>query len=159
MAKAGYALDMKANGFGVIELSYHAAARHADPITDNLYLVLDGYTDQLPVSGAFAPTLDSLHLYQFDSDETALLPFLWRGKLNLLPEPTAFVMAQVKAQDYSQLELLLYADGVVFFQTYVLDQNEFTLPMPSVYVTLEVEVRGTSRVRTIQIAEDVTELT
>ena len=159
MAVGGYMLDMKADGFGVVELAYHAAARHADPITDNLYLVLDDYTDQLPVSGAFTPVLDSLHLYQFDSDETALLPYLWRGKLNLLPEPTTFTIAQVKAEDYDQLQLLLYADGAVFYQDYILDQNEFTIPMPDAYVTFEIEVRGTSRVRPIQVGEDVMELT
>ena len=159
MSKAGYMLDMKANGFGVVELSYHAAARHADPITDNLYIVPDAYTDQLPVSGALNPVITGMTIYQWDGDETAALPYLWRGKLNLLPEPTTFSVAQVKAEDYNQLQLLLYADGVVFYQAYILDQNEFTLPMPDAYVTLEVEVRGTSRVRTIQVGEDVVELT
>lgn len=39
--RQGRALDMKPNGFGLIELSYHAAASYADPLTDQLYLVLD----------------------------------------------------------------------------------------------------------------------
>ena len=36
-----YALDMKANGFGVVEMPFHASAVHVDPVTDTMYLVLD----------------------------------------------------------------------------------------------------------------------
>ena len=155
----GYMLDMKADGFGVVELSYHAVARYADPVTDNLYLVLDAYEDPHPLSGAFTPDTDGLTIYQFDADEDELLPYLWKGKLNLLPNPTTFNIAQVRAADYDDLQVTLFADGTQFFQDLVESQLEFVLPMPDEYVKAEAQFAGTSRVYAFQIAEDVSELT
>src|SRR5574341_2134441 len=38
--RAGYALDMTPDGFGLISLAFFATAMYADPLTDKLYLVL-----------------------------------------------------------------------------------------------------------------------
>jgi hypothetical protein len=48
--RGGYALDMKPTGSGLTTLGFHATAAHADPISDNLFLVLDLFTS-LDVTG------------------------------------------------------------------------------------------------------------
>lgn len=160
--KGGFSLDLKTDGAGVVELGFHATAPYADPITDNLYLVLDEDTEPTStelLQPSTAPTPDGFTIYQFDGDDASQMVQSWRGKLNLLPNPTTFVIAQVKADDYLNLVLKLYADGVLFFEQAIVSSEEFTVPMVDEYVTFEWEVVGTSRVRTLQIAEDVMELT
>jgi len=163
---AGRALDMKETGFGLITLSYHASAVHSDPLTDNLYLVLT--EDEEPTGpsgtllGSTAPLLSAPYvtIYQFDADEDVTpMTYRHRGKLNLLSRPAAFVYCQVKADDYDNLVLNLYADGVLFFSDAVLDSEPFTLPLTDEYVEFEYEFVGTSRVRTAQFVEDIRELT
>jgi hypothetical protein len=158
----GYALDMKASGFGLIALSYHAKAAHAPPLTDKLYLVLDEVNEPAEVYlvlPSTAPLADTTTIVLFDGDETSHLVYQWRGKLNLLSRPAAPQYCQVQADDYSNLVLRLYGNGVVIFETAVLSQLEFTLPTLDAYVTYELELIGTSRVRRIQVAEMIEEVT
>lgn len=98
-------------------------------------------------------------IFEFDGDPGTTLPRTWRGKLNLLERPTAFAICQVKAADYSSVLLRLYADGALLVEVPVTSQMEFTLPMGDEYTDFEIEVYGTSRVYSIQVAEDVMELT
>jgi hypothetical protein len=98
-------------------------------------------------------------IYEFDAEGVAPLPYTWRGKLNLLPRPAAFEVCQVEAEDYNDLLLRFYADGALLFETTVTSEEPFKLPMANVYTIFEIEVYGTSIVRTIQVAEDVLELT
>jgi hypothetical protein len=97
-------------------------------------------------------------IFEFDADPGNLLPRTWRGKLNLLDRPTAFAICQVKAEDYSSILLRLYADGALLTEVTVTSQGEFTLPLANEYASFEIEVYGTSRVYSIQVAEDVMEL-
>lgn len=98
-------------------------------------------------------------IFEFDAVEGEPLARTWRGKLNLLERPTSFVMCQVKANDYSNILLRLYGDGALIIEVPVLNKTEFTLPMSNEYESFEIEVYGTSSVQTIQVAEDVMELT
>ena len=98
-------------------------------------------------------------IFEFDGDPGTVLPRTWRGKLNKLERPTAFEVCQVKAADYSSVLLRLYADGALLTEVTVTSQEEFTLPMGSAYSDFEIELYGTSRVYSIQVAEDVMELT
>lgn len=98
-------------------------------------------------------------IFEFDGDPDTVLPRTWRGKLNLLERPTAFAICQVKAADYSSILLRLYADGALLTEVTVTSQEEFTLPLGDEYTTLEIELYGTSRVYSVQVAEDVLELT
>lgn len=98
-------------------------------------------------------------IFEFDGDPGTVLPRTWRGKLNLLERPTAFAICQVRAADYASILLRLYADGALLVEVSVTSQEEFTLPLADEYATFEIEVYGTSRVYSIQVAEDVMELT
>lgn len=161
MAKAGYALDMKADGFGAIQLAYHATAAHADPLTDKLHLVLDEddepTTAYLPLPST-APVPDGVTIYTFDSDEgDGHMVYQWRGKLNLLPHPAAFVYCQVRALTYDNLLLRLYGDGVMLTEVAITSQEPFTLPISDAYQSFEIELLGTSTARMVQVAEDISE--
>jgi hypothetical protein len=159
----GYMLDMKASGFGLVALSYHASAVHADPVTDKLYLVLDDIDEPTVVYTPIystIPTVDGLTIYEFDSASAGSekLRYLYRGKLNLLPRPAAPQYCQVQAEDYVDITLRLYGNGDLIYDVQVESAEEFTLPTLDEYKTYELEVIGTSRVRRIQVAETIDEL-
>lgn len=164
MSKRGYALDMKQTGFGLIELGHHAVAVHADPLTDNLYVVLDEIDEPsnayLPVSSS-VPTIQSgpvETIYSFDSETgDGGLTYSFR-KFYLLPYPVCFRFVQIKAEDYDNLLANFYADGVLFFSRVVTAINPFSLPFTDTYVEFEIELIGTSTVRSVQVVEDIREL-
>ncbi len=159
--KAGYALDMKPDGFGLISLGYHASAAYAPPLTDTLQLVLDELDEPvieyLPLPST-APVPDGVTIYTFDSpDGDGNMVYRWRGKLNLLPDPHAFIYCQVRAESYENLVLRLYGDGVPFLTRTLTSQEVFALPLDNAYTTFEIELVGTSTVRTVQMGDDVGE--
>lgn len=157
-----FALDMKADGFGLIELSYFATAAFADPLTDQLYLVLtedDEPTNvYLPLPSTAPSPVNGLRIYEFNSpDGDGHMVYSWLGKLNLLAHPASFNFAQVRADDYTNLLVRFYADGVLLMEDVITSEAPFTMPMRDDYTTFEIEVVGTSRVRTVQVAEDIGE--
>jgi len=158
--KGGYALEPGPNGYGLISLGMHATALYTDPVEDKLYLVLDEYdepTDDLLTVTPEAIIADGLHLYAWNSDGEPM-PYRWRGKLWLLPMESAFQMAKVKAADYDAIALHVYGDGTEVMAVQVSDKNEFTMPMTQAYDAAEIEIVGTSRVRTVQLVQDPEEL-
>lgn len=160
--RGGFALDVKPEGFGLVPLSFHATAAFSDPLTDKLFLVLDDVDEPadvyLPLAST-APAPNGATIYEFNAEAGAgHLVYRWRGKLHLLPRPAAFLYCQVKAASYANLVLRLYADGVQFFEHVVTSSEPFTLPMLDDYEAFEVEVLGTSSVRTLQFAEGIEEL-
>lgn len=161
LTPGGYMIDGKDGGFGIVRLSFHATAAHVDPATDGLYLVLDDVDEPTATylgEASSAPTPNGSTIYLFDGDEANRLVYRWRGRLNLLPRPASFQMAQVQADDFDNLVFKLYADGDLLLETRILSATEFTLPMLDDYKTVELELVGTSRARRVQIAEDVLEL-
>lgn len=158
---SGYALDMKPNGFGLIGIACDISAVYADPITDNLYLVL---TDDNEPASAYlplpstAPVPDGVTIYQFDGDDASKMVTLWRGKLNLLPRPATPQVCQVRCEDYENIMVRGYGDGALHFEQVLTGEMEFTLPTLDEFTTYEIELLGTSRVRTVDVAETVEEL-
>lgn len=164
VALGGYALDMKPTGFGLVELSAHAIAAHADPLTDQLYLVLDAIDEPTApylLEPSTAPVLGLVFndIYAFDSpDGDGNVVYQWKGKLNRLPHPAAFMYCQVKADDFDNVVLNLYADGDIFFTLAVVSADPFTLPMTDRYETFEIEIIGTSRIESVRVGETIEEL-
>lgn len=166
MSTGGYALDMKQTGFGLIELGHHAVAVHADPLTDKLYLVLNGNDEPghtyLPLSST-AVLPDEQTIYQFDAldDEssggTAPMVYLWR-KFYLLRRSACFLYCEVEAEDYANLLINFYADDELIFTQVVVSDEPFTLPLQDEYRSFEIEIIGTSRVQNVKAAEDIREL-
>lgn len=154
-------IDMKADGFGIVPLAYHATARHADPLTDNLYLVLDEddepSTAYLPLAST-APTPDGLTIFTFNAEDgDGHMAYQWKGKLNLLPYTACFSYFQVRAEDYTNLLMRVYADGEMIFEEAITSKEPGAMPLLDGYDSFEVELLGTSRVRTVQFAEDISE--
>lgn len=158
-----YAIDMKPTGFGVIPLSFHANAGYVDPVGDTMYLVLDEDDEpddpSLPIPPTTPMYIDGTHVYEFEGSDTDLMTYRWKGKLWLLERPSVMLMAQVKAEDYSNLLLRVYGDGVQIDEVVITGETEFTLVTVDEYTTLQIELIGTSTVRTVQVVEDVQELT
>jgi len=157
----GYALDVKPNGFGLIRLSYHATAGHADPLTDKLYLVLDVNSEptdvDLPLaSSAVVPNGQTI--FQFDAGASSMV-YRWRGKLYLMPWPTTLKVCRVRAAAFDNLVLRVYANGVQIMKKVLTSEPAFTLPARKAYTSYEFELMGTSTVRGHQAAEDMGELT
>lgn len=154
-------LDMKADGFGVVPMPYHATAVHANPLTDNLYLVLDEddepLTAYLPVPST-APTVDGTTIYTFNAvNGDGHMVYQWRGKLNLLPYIACFSYFQVKALDFTNVLVRIYADGDLIFEEAITSKEPGTLPLLDGYDSCEIEILGTSRVYEVQLAEDINE--
>ena len=157
VTRGGYALELGANGFGLISLGMHASAVYADPITDSLYLVLDEYeepTDELlPVASGVTPIEpDGTTIYRWNGGDTAM-PYRWRGKLWLLPFGGAFQQVKVKAADFDALVLRTYADSTQLTADVVTSAEPLTLPMTDAYESFEMELIGTSRARTVQAVD------
>jgi hypothetical protein len=161
-ARGCYAIDMKATGFGVVQMAFHASAIYVDPIEDKMYLVLDGDDepddDLLPVRADPPRYIDGMTIFEFEGNQSVLMTFRYRSKLWLLENPAWMMMAQMKAADFDNIVLRLYGDGVQVDELVVADQTEFTLAEADEYESLEFELVGTSTVRTVQACEDVAEL-
>lgn len=161
--KGAFALDAKTDGFGLIPLNAHFSAAYANPLDDQLYLVLDAVTPitdaLLPIADT-SPTPDGHTVYEFDAPTaTSGMTYRYRGKLNLMPRPVAFGFAQVKAGDYTNLVLRLYGDNsTMFYERVITDKEPFTLPLVDEYESFEFELVGTSVVRTVRFGESVDEL-
>ena len=157
-----YAIDMKATGFGVVQMAFHASAAYVDPIQDKMYLVLDEDNEPddvlLPVRADPPHYVDGTTIYEFEGNQAVLMTYRWRGKLWLLDHPTWLTIAQVKAEDFDNVLLRIYGDGVQIDEIVVSDGDEFTLTVVDEYTSLEYEILGTSPVRVVQGAEDVSEL-
>lgn len=159
--KGGFAIDVKPDGFGLIELAYHATAVHSDPLTDNLYLVLDQNDEPgatyLPETNT--PTPDGQTIYQFDGDPDHRMNYRWRGRLNLVERPVAMQWQRVLAADFDSLLARGYQDGALQFERYVTSNREFRSRRSTLAeVSYEQELVGTSRVRLMLSAEDIDEL-
>jgi hypothetical protein len=153
---------MKSTGFGLIEFGFHTFALYADPLTDQLYMVLSAIDEPaepyLPLNSG-APVVGVNQIFEFDSPNAYTdMPYSWKGKLNRLPRPGAFTYCQVKAADYSNLLMNIYADDGLIFSEVLVSKEPFTLPMLDEYETCEIEFIGTSRVESYVLAETIEEL-
>lgn len=161
-AKGGYALDMSPTGFGLVALSFHATAGYNDPQTDQLFLVLDQVnepTDAHLTLASTAPTPNGHTVYEFDAPTgSGRLVYKYRGKFNDMARPAAFQMAQLRANDFANVVLNLYANGSLLAGLVITNATEFTLPCVDEYTTFEIEIVGTSSIRDVQAVEIVDEL-
>lgn len=160
--KGGYALDMKPEGFGLIELGFHASAVFADPEEDVLYLVLDDYDEPtdvlLPDPPAALANVNGRTIFAFDADGEDPMVYRWRSKLYVLPHDQAFARFQVRAESYANTVFRFYANGVLLHAE-VIDSNEVrTLPMADTYTRCYWELIGTDRAQMVQVADDVLEM-
>jgi hypothetical protein len=160
--QGGYALDMKPNGFGLIKLGMHAIALASDYERDALMMVLDSYEEPdgtlLPAETGADLNADGRTIYEWDAG-VDLMRYSWTGKLWLLPHPAAVQFVRVRAADYDDLEMQFYAeDGRLLLAKVILNDKPFRLPVRAEYNEVSWIAIGTSRVRQVELADDVVEL-
>jgi hypothetical protein len=160
--RGGYALDMKPNGFGLIELSMHACALALDFERDAMCMILTEYSEPEgtllpPVESGTEPSTDGRTIVEWNAGTTDMR-YSWRGKLWLNEAPKAWPWVRVRAQDYDALEVQFYADGALLLAKLVTNDLAFRLPVRAQYDEIDWVAIGTSRVRTVEIADDVAEL-
>lgn len=156
MASGSFALDLRPNGFGLISLSHYAEAIFVDPEFDSLHVVLLENTEpthvSLPVAST-APAASGTKIYEFNADEASNMVFSWRGRLNLMPKPTALRCARVFCESYANIVYRFYGSGTLLKTKLLANSRKFKLPVKKDYETYEVEFIGTSTVRTDIAAE------
>ncbi len=166
-ARGCYAVDLRSDGFGVVEMALHASAAYVDPIEDKMYLVLDYDNepddDLLPIPPQLPIYVDGRTIFEFEGDTTTYMTFRWRSKLWLEPQPAWYEMAQVRrgSDAVGNLVIKFYGDDTLLETIVVVDNDEFTLSEPpdgEPYSTFYYEVIGTDTCRTLQAVNDVTEL-
>lgn len=160
-----YAVDLRADGFGIVEMGFHATAAYVDPIHDRMYLVLDETEEPddtlLPVPPTILPYVDGRTIFEFEGSDTDLMIYRYRSKLWLEPYPSFHGIAQVKRGPGATGNLVarFYGDGVLLDSLLIEGDVEFTLTPPDAsYDSFEMELVGTDPVRVIQAADDVDEL-
>jgi hypothetical protein len=160
-----YAIDLRPDGFGVVQMAFHASAAYVDPITDTMYLVLD-YDNEpddalLPVPPTFPSYVDGRTIHQFEGDPVSLMVYEWSTKLWLSAQPTFYWLARVRGVTYDNTVAKFYGDDVLL-DTIVIDgPADFTLTPPdAAYETFRMVLVGTDIIRVIQATDnDATELT
>lgn len=171
MSKGGFSLDLKASGAGLVPHGFHATAIYADPVTDNLYLVLSEVNEPthvlLPVPST-APTPDGVTIYQFNGDPASKMVYRWKSKLYLTPVPGCFFIAQVRAEAYANTVIRFMKQtyssltntwsDVLIRELRVLNETEIRLPIGTDYTRFWWEVVSTDTLLQVQIAEGPEEL-
>lgn len=158
---AGYALDTKKTGSGLIRLSHHAAAAHVDPLTDSLYVILDSNSEPtdpalLVASSAVTPT--STAIFKWDAHATAKIVYRWKGALLLPEHPVTLHFAKLEAADYANVVTKVYADGASIDSRANTSRRPYRIDGTAVRDYYEQQITGTSRVRRQQLASTVAEL-
>jgi len=167
-ARGCYAVDLRNEGFGIVQMAFHASAAYVDPIEDKMYLVLD-YDNEpddeaLPEPASPPPYVDGRTIYEFEGSPTAYMNYRWRSKLYLMEYPGFYPIAQVRRAsdaDGTQGNLVarFYGDGVLLDEIVIDGDIEFTLTSPdAAYSKFFMELTGTDPINVLQAADDVTEL-
>lgn len=122
------------------ELDLTATGAYRDPVSDTLYLA------------------QGQQLIAWDRGTQAHAPLLWRSKLYQLPMPVVLARARVRADDYADVTLTVYADDVAVASIAVDSADVFCLPIAQRARNWYFEISGTGRVYDAQMAETADEL-
>jgi hypothetical protein len=96
-------------------------------------------------------------LFEFNAGE-CLLSYKWTGKLWLNPHPAAFPWVRVRAEDYTDLQITFYTENGTLLVKQVSNDRAFRLPVRAEYDEIYWAALGTSRVRSVELADAVEEL-
>lgn len=156
--KAGYILDQRQDGFGLVPLDFHATAFFVDDLTDTLYFCVDsGDWRNIADSAAVTSPANAIVVW---NDSSVKQPYIYKSKRYELPDPTGFRFCQIKGPDLASLTIRLFAGGVEYHSQAVSSNREFVLPTPPAGPSeiFEFQLEGTARITQIEFAEAVEEL-
>lgn len=140
--KGAFLFDPLQVDFGIVELDmwYKAATRHHQ--TEQLFF-LD----------------NSNKIYKFNDVSDSKRPFTWRSKLfDVSGDGARMLCGQVIAKSYENITLNIFVDGELLYSKKVSNRRPFRLPNHSKRFEWQVEVKGTSEVSEIVLAETMVEL-
>lgn len=140
--KGAYLFDPLQVDFGIVKLGmwFKAATRHHQ--TEKLF-----FFD------------DKNNVYQFNDTSLNKKPFTWKSKLfDVGGDGARFLCGQVIADDYKNIKLKIYSENTLFYEVQVKSRRPFRLPNHSNHYEWQIEVSGTSKVRDIQLANSMLEL-
>lgn len=135
--KGAFILDPQNPEAGFVELSLFATAAYADPLSDHLYLCVNG------------------SIVTFDTGTD--LQYTWRSKRYIYNKPVNMTAVRVVADDYDDITLVTYANGVQHDSRAVTSRAVFRIPYANGY-EWQYELIGTSKVTSIELAETPDEL-
>lgn len=144
--QGGFYIDPKNIARGVVFLDFYAIGGYRDPLADALYLILSNL------------------IKKFEGDSSNKLTWTWRSRLYLQGTQEPYTALRIIADSYNDLIFRLYAEPVVgagmslVFQTPVYDDRPFRAPGGYTSRKIEIELTGTDDVRSVVIAESVSEL-
>lgn len=153
--KAGYMLDLRPEGFGLVELDFHWTAAYVDPVGDKLYLVPDASI--YPIGGHVVDTAQNI-VYEWEYQESEnQRPKSWERDYFLLQRPAAMTTCRVQAETYEGLSLTVSNENGLLFSGEVTDDIPFTLGYVEAGRKYTVAVEGADRINVIEICEAVEE--
>ncbi len=138
VTQGGFVLDPSSGDSGLVFLDIHATAAYQDGLADSLYLIVDG------------------DLVEWDRG--TLLSYTWRSKEFTRGFAGLLTAGRVLAEDYDDLTVEIYADGVLKHTETVTDDKIFRMPGGYTARTYQFEVSGTSKVSNLDFASSPIEL-
>lgn len=162
--KGGYLLDIPslygqvagrvAGGFGVIKLDFHATAAYVDPVTDKMFFTPD--LSAYPINGSVISSASNV-LSQWEGDSLNKRTQVWTREEILLPRDAAFMLFEVDADDYTNINVTLSSEtGVAFNGVVTNERPQIMAPRPA--KRWKVVISGTSTINRITLAEKSDEL-
>ena len=138
--KIGLLYDLRKNDIVEIELPFTVSDVHVDSAGGRI-LILNS-ADSVGALG-----------------EGANLQFRWKSGLYLFPDAKVFSAARILGEQTPSRPVVLtvFRDGLPFYSKTVTDQRPFTLP-PGLYMSVQFEISGTTKVTVAQLATDMSEL-
>lgn len=136
----GFFINPLAPDGGMISLDLKARAVHRDPLNENLYL-LDW----------------AKNIAQFEAGVSPMTA-VWRSRVIELETPTSFKVLRVETVSPGATEIRIYGDDALQSSTIITDNKPVRLPRTGRFRRWEIEVRTTGIVRSVAIAEAVSEV-
>lgn len=123
-------------GAGYVKTDVFGTALYSDPVARSLYMV---------ESGA---------VRQWDADRANPLQYTWRSKEFVSPHAVGINWGRVLADDYDNVVIDFYVDGVFRHGQTVTNNKPFPLPQGAKGRVFQFEVRGTSPVTKVNFASN-----
>lgn len=138
VTQGGFIIDPSLGEDGFVFISLHATAAYQDPLSDSLYLVVD----------------DDI----VEWDKGTKLTYEWLTKEMTGGRARNFSVGRVLAEEYSDITVELYADGVLKHTEVVTSEEVFRMPGGYKARTHQLKISGTSKIYSVDIASTLPEL-